>query len=120
MKAPIPKNEEDLIHEYILRTYLLDVLESDIETIQVANFKLHEPYLNFVEFVLKKLRIDLRDIKIEMKNLNIKVYNQKRVNEEFVQYDYSAHGYTGYNRYWDAALKMHTTKLLEKYFRGGE
>jgi len=24
MKAPIPKHEEDLIHEYIVRTYLID------------------------------------------------------------------------------------------------
>ncbi|PGT89233.1 hypothetical protein [Bacillus sp. AFS040349] len=118
MKAPIPKHEEDLIHEYIMRTYLLDILESDRQIIKAASFKLHEPYLHLVEEVLKKVRIDLRDMKAEMNKLKIKVTDQKRVNEDFVQYDYFAHGYRGYNRYWDAALKMKGTRLLENYFNG--
>lgn len=118
LKAPIPKHEEDLVHEYIMRAYLLDVLESDVETIKAAAFKLHDPYLHLVEEVLKKVRIDIRDMKAKIKELDIKVYDQKEVNEDFVQYEYFAHGYQGHMRYWKAALKMHTTKLLEKYFRG--
>lgn len=120
MKAPIPKQEEDLIHEYILRAYLLELLENDIETIKSADFKLHEPYLHFVEEVLKKVRIDIRDMKEKMRELKIKVYDQKEVNEDFVEYEYFAHGYQGHMRYWKAALKMHCTKLLEKYFRGAK
>jgi len=114
MKAPIPKYEEDLIHEYIVRTYLIDILENDLNVINQSNFKLHEPYTHLVEHVLKKIRFELRDMKAEMKKLKIKVTDQKRVNEDFVQYDYFAHGYRGYNRYWDAALKMHGTRLLAK------
>jgi hypothetical protein len=118
MKAPIPKHEEDLVHEYIMRVNLLSILEDDLEVIKQANFKLHEPYTHLVEEVLKKIRLDLRDMKSIMRELDIKVMDQQRVNEDFVKYDYFAHGYRGEMRYWDAAIKMKVTRLLERYFRG--
>jgi hypothetical protein len=40
MKAPISKHEKDLVRNYIICTYLLDVLESDLKTIKEANFKI--------------------------------------------------------------------------------
>lgn len=45
MKAPIPKEQEDLVHDYIVHEYLLQILEN-LKVIEVANFKLNEPYIN--------------------------------------------------------------------------
>jgi hypothetical protein len=118
MKAPITKREEDLVHNYIVRTYLLNMLESDLKTIKETNFKIQEPYIKIVEHVLKTIRIEMRDMKAEMKKLEIKVEEPFLDNVEFWQYDYYVRGYHGFKRYWDAALKMHGTKLLDKYFKG--
>lgn len=118
MTAPISQYEEDLVHDFIIRTYLLEVLEKDIHVIEDAPFKLNETYIHLVENVLKKARVDLRKIKDEMKQLIIKVAEPKRSNVDFIHYDYFVRGYHSYSRYWDAALKIHGTRLLEKYFKG--
>lgn len=116
MKAPIPKEQEDMVHDYIIRIYLIDILENDLKVIEKANFKLNEPYINLVESILRKIRIELRDKKVEMKKLKIKVADPTRDNEDFVQYDYFVRGYHAFMRYWEPAINMHATKLLEKYF----
>lgn len=116
MKAPTTKHEEELVHDYIIRTYLIEVLENDLKTIEEANFKIQEPYTKLVEETLKRIRIDLRDIKAEMRKLEIKVTEPFLDSVEFWQYDYYVRGYHAFSRYWDAALKMHGMKLLEEYF----
>ncbi|MFS0882542.1 hypothetical protein [Metabacillus niabensis] len=116
MKAPISKEQEDLVHDYIIRTYLLDILENDLITINNANFKLKQPYIKLVETVLKKIRIELRDMKVKMNRLEIKVTDPFLDNVEFWQYDYYVRGYHAFSRYWDSALKMHGGKLLTHYF----
>ncbi|MBO1515655.1 hypothetical protein [Metabacillus bambusae] len=118
MKAPISKDQEELIHNFIVRTYLINVLESDLKTIERANFKLNEPYIKLVEHILKKIRIEIRDMKAEMKKLEMKVEEPFLDNVEFWQYDFYVRGYHGFKRYWDYALKMHCTKLLDMYFKG--
>lgn len=118
MKAPISKEQENLVHDYIVRTYLLNILENDLITINNSNFKLKLPYIHVVETVLKKIRIELRDMKIKMKRLEIKVSEPFLDNVEFWQYDYYVRGYHAFSRYWDAALKMHGEKLLNGYFLG--
>lgn len=115
MKAPIEKHEEELIHSYILHTYLIKVLESDLKTIKEAGFKIHEPYIKLVEETLRKIKIKLRDMKAEMKKLEMKISDPVRDDIMF-QYDFYVRGYHGFKRYWDAALKLHGTNLLEEYF----
>jgi len=61
---------------------MIDILENDLNVINQSNFKLHEPYTHLVELIMKKIRLELRDMKAEMKKLQIKVTDQKRVNED--------------------------------------
>lgn len=118
MKVPIPDEQEKLIHDYIIYTYLINVLESDLKTIKEANFKIHEPYIKLVEETLRKIRIEVRDMKVEMRKIQMKIEEPFPVNVDFWQYDYYVRGYYSFKRYWEPAIKMHTTNLLEKYFRG--
>ncbi|WP_299090316.1 hypothetical protein [uncultured Metabacillus sp.] len=118
MKVPIPDEQEELIHDYILHTYLIKVLESDLKTIKEAKFKLHEPYTKLVEETLKKIRIKVRDMKSEMRKIQMKIEEPFLDNVDFWQYDYYVRGYHGFNRYWEPALKMHSTNLLDAFFRG--
>jgi hypothetical protein len=55
-------------------------------------------------------------MRMEMKGLGIKVEEPFLDNVEYWQYDYFVRGYKGIKRYWDAALKLHGTKLLDVYF----
>jgi hypothetical protein len=119
MKAPIPDHEEELIYEYIHLDYLISTLESDLKSIESAPIKIKEPYILLVEETLKKVRSDLKAVKEKMKELDIKVFSQRRVDEMFVEYPYFAHGYSGTMKYWDAALRFASTKRLKQYFRKG-
>jgi hypothetical protein len=116
MRAPISEFEEKLISEYIHLEYLIETLESDLKTISKVPLKIKEPYLLIIEETLKKIRSDLKTVKEKMKELDIKVFNMRRVDDMFVEYPYFAHGYKGINKYWDAALKFASTKRLQKYF----
>ncbi|KKI91851.1 hypothetical protein WQ54_12845 [Bacillus sp. SA1-12] len=73
MKVPIPDEQEELIHNYILHTYLLNILESDLKTITKACFKIHEPYIKLVEETLKKIRIEVRGMKGELRKIQMKL-----------------------------------------------
>lgn len=117
MKAPIPKSEEDLIVDYIYTTYLIQILEGDHQVVGRLNFKVPEVYEHFVEAKLKQLRLQLVELKKKMKELKIKVIDPVRVNVDFVQYDYFAHGYEGNMRFWDAAMEYEGTRRLNEIFK---
>ncbi|MCM3651349.1 hypothetical protein [Metabacillus litoralis] len=51
-----------------------------------------------------------------MRKLEIKTTGPVR-DDIMLQYDYYVRGYHAFSRYLDAALRMHGTKLLEKYFK---
>jgi hypothetical protein len=116
MKAPISEFEEELISEYIHLSFLIETLESDLKTIDLVPLKLKTPYVLLIEEKLKKVRSDLKTVKAKMKEFNIKIFPQRRVDDMFVEYPYFARGYHGVHRYWDAALRFAGIKRLEKYF----
>jgi hypothetical protein len=116
MKAPISDFEEELISEYIHLSFLIVTLESDLKTIDLVPLKLKIPYVLLIEEKLKKVRSDLKTVKAIMKEFNIKVFPQRRVDDMFVEYPYFARGNHGVHRYWDAALKFAGIKRLEKHF----
>lgn len=116
VKAPIPNSEEELIVDYIYTTYLIRVLERDHEAVSYLNFKIPEVYEHLIEGKLKILRKQLVEIRAKMKELKIKVIDPHRVNEEFIQYDYFAHGYEGNMRFWDAAMLYEGTRRLKALF----
>jgi hypothetical protein len=48
--------------------------------------------------------------------LKIKEADPYKVNEDFVEYPYFAHGYEGTMRFWEAAMKYEGTKRLKELF----
>jgi hypothetical protein len=119
MKAPISEFEEELISEYIHLDFLIETLESDLKAIDQVPLKLKTPYVLLIEETLKKVRSDLKNVKAKMKEFNIKVFPQRRVDDMFVEYHYFAHGYSGTMKYWDAALRFASSKRLNKYLGQG-
>lgn len=116
MNALITEEQDKLIFDYIYCTYLINHLEADLKLIPIVGFKLHEPYMHFVEEILKKLRLELKDIRIEMKKHQMKVNDPHIENVEFWQYDYFVGNKQGYKRLWMAHLRNEAGRRLEKYF----
>lgn len=117
MKAPIPDSEENLIVDYIYTTYLIQILETDYQTVGTLKFKIPEVYQDFIEQKLKYLRRQSTAMKAQMKELKIKVNDPHRVNEDFVEYAYFAYGYEGTMRFWDAAMRYEGTRRLKELFK---
>jgi hypothetical protein len=119
LKASISEFEEQLISEYIHLDFLIEILESDLNTLKQVPLKIKEPYLLIIEATLKKVRTELRIVKAKMRELKIKVFSKRRLDDMFIEYQYTAHGYHGSNKYWDAALLFASSKRLKKYLGQG-
>lgn len=116
MKAPIPQEEENMICEYIYKLCLVEILEKDLKVIAVAGFKIPDVYSHYVDYQLRRIRIDIRDTKIKFRKMNIKVMDPVKVNVDFIEYEYFAHGYQGKLRYWQYALAQHVNRRMKIYF----
>ncbi|EWG08619.1 hypothetical protein [Cytobacillus firmus] len=116
MKVPIPESEEQLIVDYIYLDFLIRALEEDRLSVRSIPFKIPEVYESLIDEHLKRLRADIVRARKQMRELKIKVIGPKKVNEDFVQYDYYAHGYEGNMRFWTAAMEYKGTKTLKRYF----
>lgn len=116
MRINLTDEEEQLIEDYIYKTYLIDLLEKDHQAINSLNFKLKEPYERLFESTLKQLRIEMRDIKSNFKELKAKVEGPEVVNVEFLEYKYFIRGYQGVKRLFMYHFRNEANRLLESYF----
>lgn len=117
MKAPIPKEEENLIVDYIYLIYLIDSLESDRSMFSKLGMKIPEAYVSFIDFKIEQISKYLVEVKQQMRSLKIRVEEPQLVNVEFMEYHYFAHGYEGKMRFWNAAMEFEGTKRLAKFFQ---
>jgi hypothetical protein len=120
MKPNLTDHEEQLVLDYIYKTYLVEVLELDLKGVSTLNFKIKEAYEGLIEATLRRLRKDLSKIKEEFKRLNAKVVGPELVNEEFLRYQYFVRGYRGEHRFLKYHFRNTASKILEEYFRGKE
>ena len=106
IKASIPQEYEDAIHDYIIVGLLLETLEKKQSK--------GEP----VEKVIDLVILELGKVKKYMRKHGIKVHEGEIVNEEFVEFPYTVKVEGGYkegsNRYWRAAIRMQMNKRLAK------
>jgi hypothetical protein len=58
-----------------------------------------------VETVIKKIRIELRDMKPEIKKVQMRIEEPSFDYVDFWQYNYYVRGYQGFKRHWEPALK---------------
>lgn len=110
MKANIPREFDDAIHDYIILGLLVETLE-----------KKQRKGEN-VETVLDQVMKEHIKVKTYMRKNGIKVHEGEIVNEEFVEFGYTVKVLGGYkegnNRYWRAAIRRHMNKRLESLRKG--
>lgn len=115
MNAQITEEQDKMIFDYIYITLLIQILEADLKHIPTINFKLHEPYENLVDKTLRNLRMDLKDLKVEMKKNEMKVSEPKR-DDIIIQYDYFVGRKQGHKRMLKYHLRNEAERRLVKYF----
>lgn len=92
------------------------MLEGDLKDIPELNFKIKEPYEHLVESTLKQMRLEVKKIKEEFKNIKGKVEGPELVNVEFMKYEYFIRGYHGVHRIFTYHFRNTAEKMLEGYF----
>lgn len=110
------------MHSLIAKSFLICVAEDDSNAINFSRWAIiylnslynHEGVSRPYWAKLKYLRSHLATLK--SKELKIKEADPYKVNEDFVEYPYFAHGYEGTMRFWEAAMKYEGTKRLKELF----
>ena len=110
MKANLPQEFEDAIHDYIIIGLLVETLENKQRKGENVD-QVHE--------VVMKEHIKVKGY---MRMNGITVHEGESVNEEFLEFPYTVKVKGGYkegnNRYWRAAIRMQMNKRLASLRKG--
>lgn len=110
-------NDEDreILEKAIFLPMLLTILNRDLLIIEKASFKLKKPYINLLDHTMKKIQKDLFQIKQQLKQKNMKVFEKER-DEAFTQYVFMYQGYEEQHNYFNPRIRNEVQRLMETYF----
>ena len=89
MPIEMTKEEDELVHKYILLPLTYRVLVHDTKAIDDSGLKFKGFYYDLVEHALKQLSCDLREIKAEMRKQKIRM-----IKYDDLTYDAVVRGWT--------------------------
>lgn len=104
-----------LFEQAIYLPLILIVLEKDIKHIESSPLKLKEPYMLFLEDVMKKVQIQLRDVKKAMKKENLRLQKLKQ-DDSFTLYAFLFDGYEEHHNYFNPRIRNKVNELLTYFF----
>jgi hypothetical protein len=104
----------ELVMRFIYVPMVRKVLVRDMERIESAEFKFHEPYFALMEKTLNKVGMDIRDIKKEMSKSGISVYHQGLVSEK-CNYLVICRGYREEMNLFPHLIKNEVLKYMTQY-----
>ncbi|MNI65105.1 hypothetical protein D3C73_1205920 [compost metagenome] len=112
--APTKTNEDTAyVKIYILLPMILSAFERDKKVAEEA-FKTPRPYVALIDSAIKKVEIDLKEVRRKFRILGIKVYEEKRTGIG-VDARYKCRGYHyDFSMLW-SVIKAESTVLMEKY-----
>jgi hypothetical protein len=103
-----------LFEQAIYLPLLLIVLERDTTIIEASTIKLKEPYIILIDEVMKKIQIELKLVKKEMKQQNMKLHKLKQ-DEAFTMYAFLFNGYEEHHNYFNPRIRNKVNDLLMFY-----
>ncbi|AST90520.1 hypothetical protein ACWE42_08870 [Sutcliffiella cohnii] len=104
-----------LFEQAIYLPLILIVLEKDLKHIESSPLKLKEPYTLFLEDVMKKVQIQLRDVKQTMKKENLRLQKLKQ-DDSFTLYAFLFDGYEEHHNYFNPRIRNKVNELLTYFF----
>ncbi|MNB79522.1 hypothetical protein D3C75_262570 [compost metagenome] len=98
---------------YLLLPMILTAFERD-KKVAESSFKTPRPYVVLIEVAIKKVEIDLREVRRKFRALGIKVYEEKRT-ELGIQASYLCRGYHHSTTMLWSVIAAESSVLMEKY-----
>ncbi|MFE7064233.1 hypothetical protein ACFVAD_19060 [Sutcliffiella sp. NPDC057660] len=115
MSHILTEEDKDISAKFIVLGLLVDTLEREKQSIAASTIRMQNPFLELVEVILKKVRMELIETKRIMGKKGIKVFNREVVNEDFWVYKYLVRGYNSEFRFLKYALKMMMENKMRDY-----
>jgi hypothetical protein len=116
MKEFLSEEDKNTAFSFIIHNLLITALDRDIYHIEKSQLKMKSQHVLMISSVRDRIIKDTANLKKEMYRNKIKVFDMVNVNEDFISYKYTVRGYESEFRFFKAALKVHTEKLLHSYY----
>ncbi len=110
----LSKEQINLFEQAIYLPLLLIVLERDTSIIKDSGIKLKEPYLTLIDQVMRKIQLQLKQIKSDMKQQQMKLHKLKQ-DESFTMYAFLFNGYEEHHNYFNPRIRNKVNELLMHY-----
>lgn len=110
----IPEDDRQIFERAIFLPMVLTILNRDLSVFETAAFKLKKPYINLIDYTMKKVQKDLYQTKLEMKKKNMKVWEKNR-DEAFTLFSFLYKGYEEEHNYFNPRIRNEVQQLLESY-----
>ncbi|WP_010192196.1 hypothetical protein [Bacillus sp. m3-13] len=110
----LSKEQIYLFEQAIYLPLLLIVLERDTSIIKDSGIKLKEPYLTLIDQVMRKIQLQLKHIKADMKQQQMKLHKLKQ-DESFTMYAFLFNGYEEHHNYFNPRIRNKVNELLMQY-----
>ncbi|WP_404350595.1 hypothetical protein LG311_06390 [Sutcliffiella horikoshii] len=110
----LSKEQITLFEQAIYLPLLLIVLERDTSIIKDSEIKLKEPYLTLIDQVMRKIQLQLKQIKTDMKKQQMKLHKLKQ-DESFTMYAFLFNGYEEHHNYFNPRIRNKVNELLMHY-----
>ncbi|NMH73660.1 hypothetical protein HF078_11280 [Bacillus sp. RO2] len=115
----LSKEQINLFEQAIYLPLLLIVLERDTSVIKDSGIKLKEPYLTLIDQVMRKIQLQLKQIKADMKEQHMKLHKLKQ-DESFTMYAFLFNGYEEHHNYFNPRIRNKVNELLMQYILKAE
>lgn len=115
----LSKEQINLFEQAIYLPLLLIVLERDTSIIKESGIKLKEPYLTLIDQVMRKIQLQLKQIKTDMKKQQMKLHKLKQ-DESFTMYAFLFNGYEEHHNYFNPRIRNKVNELLMHYILKAE
>ena len=115
----LSKEQINLFEQAIYLPLLLIVLERDTSIIKDSGIKLKEPYLTLIDQVMRKIQLQLKQIKADMKQQQMKLHKLKQ-DESFTMYAFLFNGYEEHHNYFNPRIRNKVNELLMHYILKAE
>lgn len=113
--SSIPNEAIPHFETVIYLPMLIKILEKDLTTMEVSDFKLKRPYTNMIDQAIKKAQIELKKSNIYLKRNNMQLV-KKGTDKDFTEYVFINAGYESHRRYLNVRLRNRTEELISVYF----
>ncbi|CAG9622974.1 hypothetical protein [Sutcliffiella rhizosphaerae] len=115
----LTKEQLNLFEQAIYLPMLLVVLERDTSIIQTSNIKLKDPYLTLIDQTMRKVQLQLKQIKSDMKKQQMKLHKLKQ-DESFTLYAFLFNGYEEHHNYFNPRIRNKVNELLKHFILNDE